>query len=222
MELVQHVIQSLNMANTYETKLISDVLALEGMSGIKTRILYNALCSLRFQGRDTRYLEVGAWKGSTLCSALFGNPGCTATVVENWGEFGGPKAEFEQNVARFGIQDRVSFFEQDVFTLDVSKLAPVDIYMYDGDHGEDSHRKAITHMWPALADQAVVVVDDWNMPCIRKGTLEGLREVGAHIVQKFEILHTTDGTHTPGDIATREFWNGVAVFVISKQQVTSK
>ena len=216
-DLVKHVINCFNNANTWKTKLQDNIFALEGMSGFKTRIFYNELCSLTFQDRKTEYLEVGAWKGSTLCASMYNNENCNGTVIENWALFGGPKEEFEHHVNFFGFQDRLTVFEEDVFSFDISKLKnPIDIYLYDGCHEEISQYKGITHMWPALADQAIIIVDDWNAPQVRKGTFDGLAYVGANIIEKFEIMYTNDDQHTPLPIAQREFWNGIGVFVISK------
>ena len=216
-ELVKHVIKCFNIANTWKYRLPESVFALEGMSGDKTRIFYNELCSLEFPDRQTEYLEVGAWKGSTLCSAMHTNTKCNGTVIENWALFEGPKDEFDQNVKQFEFEDRLTIFEEDVFSFDISKLKnPIDIYLYDGCHEENSQYKGITHMWPALASNAIIIVDDWNWPNVRKGTFDGLEAVGANIIEKFEIMYTPDGTHTPMVIAQREFWNGIAVFVVSK------
>jgi hypothetical protein len=71
-------------------------------------------------------------------------------------------------------------------------------------------------MWPALAENAIIIVDDWNWPNVRKGTFDGLEAVGANIIEKFEIMYTHDGTHTPSPTAQSEFWNGIGVFVVSK------
>jgi len=216
-DLVKHVIKCFNTANTWKSKLPDSVFALEGMSGYKTRVFYNELCSLEFPDRQTEYLEVGAWKGSTLCSSMQSNPKCNGTVIENWALFGGPKDEFDHHVKYFGFGDRLTIFEEDVFSFDISKLKnPIDIYLYDGCHEEISQYKGITCMWPALADQAIIIVDDWNAHQVRKGTFEGLAAVGANIMEKFEIMYTHDGSHTPIPIAQREFWNGIGVFVVSK------
>lgn len=215
--LVKHVIKSLNRANTFQTQLPREVFLLEGMSGAKTRILYNELCTLAFQGRQTEYLEVGSWKGSTLCAALQFNSHCNGTVVENWALFGGPKEEFESNLNLFNLKDRVKVFEEDALSLDLSKISnKIDIYLYDGDHDEASHYNGIKHFWPVLADQAIVIVDDWNWSGVRKGTLNALNDVGANIIEKFEIMYTSDDSHTPMENASREFWNGIAIFVVSK------
>lgn len=216
--LVKHVIKSLNAANRFQTKLAPEITSMEGMSGLKTRIFYNELCSLKVEGRDTEYLEVGTWKGSTVCSALWENSKCHGTVIENWALFGGPRDEFNQNVDKARIKDRLQIFEEDVFSFDISKLSkPIDIYLYDGDHDQIHQYKGITHIWAALADQAIIIVDDWNAPHIRSGTFDALRDVGANVIEQFEFTYIIGNeVHTPMPMAHREFWNGMGVFVISK------
>lgn len=218
MDLVKHVIKSFNCANTFKTKLSREVFLLEGMSGVKTRILYNELCSLKFIDRPTEYLEVGSWKGSTLCAALEFNSHCNGTAIENWALFGGPKSEFDAAVKSFGLENRLKVFEEDAFALDVSKISKkIDIYLYDGDNEEASHYKGIRHFWPILAEQAIVIVDDWNWAAVRKGTMAAFEDLGANIIEKFEIMYTIDDSHTPMPMAHCEFWNGICVFIVSKQ-----
>jgi hypothetical protein len=53
-----------------ETKLPTSVFKIEGMTGIKTRKFYNAVCDVP---EETNYFEIGAWGGSSTASALCGN-----------------------------------------------------------------------------------------------------------------------------------------------------
>lgn len=215
-DLVKHVIWSLNQANTFQKRLPQGILDIAGMSGWKTRTFYNALCSL---DRPIEYFEVGAWRGSTLCSAMYGNPKLHATVIDNWSEFDGPFAEFSENIKKFGLKDRVDVLYEDFtnFIGDKRLRKPVDIYLYDGDHSFESQRLAITNMWRILAEKAIVIVDDWNGAEVRRGTMEGFKAVDANIVEQFEICYSTDGSHTPMEMAKQEFWNGIGVFVIDKR-----
>jgi hypothetical protein len=148
---------------------------------------------------------------------MYNNANCHGTVIENWALFGGPKTDFDNHVKYFGLADRLTVFEEDVFSFDISKIKnKIDVYLYDGDHDEIHQYKGITHIWPALSDTSIIIIDDWNAPQVRKGTFDGLRDVGANIIEKFEIMYTCGGEHTPMPIAIREFWNGIGVFVVSK------
>ena len=52
------------------TKLPDEIKFMPGMSGKKYRYLINNFVSLT---KDSRYLEIGTWTGSTVCAALYGN-----------------------------------------------------------------------------------------------------------------------------------------------------
>jgi len=233
--LTKHVIKALNKANTFDTKLPRGILDLEGMSGIKTRIFYNELCSLTFEDRKTNYLEVGVWKGSSTCSALYGNDNLNTYVIENWSEFGGPKNDFETNMKTFVGDAQVTIIEDNFTTFDVSRIRDkIDLYLYDGEHSEESHFLAIEKIWPLLADESIFIVDDWNFPEIQRATRRALK--GKTVLEEFIVTYNTDLNHPHRDlcspllwrekghlfhtclpVATHEFWNGIAVFVLQKK-----
>ncbi len=232
--LVKHVIKSFNKANTFDTKLSKEVFELEGMSGIKTRILYNEICSLP----DTVYFEVGSWKGSSMCSSGYGNPDAKLYCVENWSMWGGPKDEFHTNMKKFGLDPVI--FEEDFNTFDASKVSGINVYLYDGDHSYEAQKLAITKMWNSLADTSIVMIDDWNNRAdVKQATLDGFAEVGAEIIEQFEVQYAVEPTHplynsnwciiaengeravhTPLPVAAHEFWNGIGVFVVRKSKTT--
>lgn len=222
MDELKRVIRALNKANTFDTKLPMKLFALDGMSGIKTRIFYNEICS-----QAKVYLEVGSWKGSTLCAAGYGNSELKQYCIENWSLWGGPKQEFEENIKTFGLTPTI--IEDDFKTVDLDTIVkePIDVYMYDGDHSYEFQKLAITKMWPKLAETSIIIVDDWNNRHeIKQATLDGLSEVNAIIVEQFEIQYVVGPehplydprwpAHTPFDVASHEFWNGIGIFIVKK------
>jgi hypothetical protein len=207
MDSVKRVINAFNKANTFDTKLTHDIISLEGMSGIKTRILYNELCS----APNTVYFEVGSYKGSTLVSSLSNNS-AKGYALDNWSEFGGPKTEFYENLKKFNVD--ATIFDEDFNTFDPSKIPEqITVYLYDGGHRFEDQRLGITKMWDKLAPGCIIIIDDWNADDVRNGTAMGLTEVNAQLIEMFQIRYTTDGSHTPFNYAHNEFWNGIAVFI---------
>jgi len=184
------------------------------------------LCSLETPGRKTEYLEVGTWKGSSLVSAMYMNGDTThATVVDNWSEFNtsfeldpvtklphdiDPRGDFLKNMETFDIKG-VDVIEADFFTIPLK--APIDIYLYDGAHAYEDQYKAITYAWDALADDAIIMIDDWSMTDVKRGTMDALRDVNAHIIQTSEVTYP-EGMES----VTSGFWNGIGIFVIKKRQ----
>ena len=86
-----------------DTKIPDWVKFLPGMSGRKYRYLINNLISLT---EDPRYLEIGSWTGSTVCSALYGNT-AKAVCIDNWLKF----PEEEQVRKFFNTEDQKKTFE---------------------------------------------------------------------------------------------------------------
>lgn len=231
--LAAHVQHCLRQAQLGRSTLPPAVLDLEGMTGTMTRMFYNSLLGPQHPlvaaaaaagagippPRLLCYLEVGCWLGSSFISALHGNAGHvrSAVVCDNWSEFCGPKEQFLDNVADLVPGLEFDLRDDDCFAL--TTPLPADtfhVYLYDGPHDRDSHRRAITCMWHALASLCIVVVDDWNWEDVREGTWEGLRAVGATVAWVREIRMTQDGSHTPPALARRMWWNGMAVFVLEK------
>jgi hypothetical protein len=107
-ELIEHIEMSFDKAIEGVSKVTPQLLEMDGMTGNKTRHFYNNLASLP----GTRYLEIGTWKGSSVCSAMCGNK-ATVLCIDNWSQFGGPKEEFLRNFETYKGENDASFLEMD-------------------------------------------------------------------------------------------------------------
>jgi hypothetical protein len=203
-ELRQHVELAFEKAERGESKITDGILNMEGMSGIKTRHFYNNLLNTD----DARYLEIGTWKGSSVCAAMCGNK-ATVVCIDNWSQFGGPKNEFLTNFSNYKGDNDARFIEQDCYNVDISQLPKFNIYMYDGNHTKDSHYKALVHYYNCLDDIFVFIVDDWNWKDVRDGTYESFKEL------KLTIL-TDKQIYTPGNGTRDTWWNGIYVAILKK------
>lgn len=195
------------------SKITSEIIQLEGFSGTKTRHFYN---NLLVDG--ARYLEIGTWKGSSVCSAMYGNK-ATVVCIDNWSEFGGPKDEFLVNFEKFKGKNDATFIENDCYKVDVSLLPKFNIYMYDGNHTDESHYKALLHYYNCLDDVFIFIVDDWNWEDVRNGTLASIRTLNLKVLYEKEIRLTWDNSHTPHPEANYTWWNGIYVAILQKQPV---
>jgi hypothetical protein len=223
--LVRHVKNSLSNADNNISKISSDIMSLDGMSGTKTRAFYNNIASIP----GVSYLEVGSWKGSSACSALFGNS-MDMVAIDNWSQFNGPRDEFEKNVNRFTGYNKVKTINQDSFEVDVSSLPTFTIYMYDGDHSIEAHEKALTHYIDAMEDEFIFIVDDWMFEGIRKGTYAAIDKLGLTVkfydyrrnvvVREDNAGWWADGKNGLELVHSErgEYWNGIGVFVLSKHE----
>ena len=124
------------------------------------------------------YLEVGTFKGRSLCGALVDAPHRRYVAVENFMEFGMLGAEARRelvgNLERYaGDRNDVRLLEGDCFKLLARPDAvgePVGVYFYDGAHTGMAHYLALGVVEPLLADEALVLVDDASWPMVARAT----------------------------------------------------
>lgn len=210
--LINHVKECLEKTDLCESNITDELLWMEGMSGQKTRHFYNNLCSVD----NVKYLEVGCWKGSSLCSAMCNNK-ITCLAIDNWSEFGGPKHEFINNYNKYKGKNNTNFIENDCWEIDPNKLdTKFNIYMYDGNHSEDSHFKALNHFLPCLENEFIYLVDDWNWPQVRDGTIKSIKENECKILYQKVIKTTNNDMHPKIHSQFSDWHNGISIFILQK------
>ena len=121
------------------------------------------------------YLEVGTFKGRSLCGVVRDNATTTFYAMENFLEFGmagqEARAELMGNLDRYAAHADVRLLEGDCFDLMVkpgSLDRPVGVYFYDGEHTLLAHYLALALVEPLLADEALVLVDDATWPVVQR------------------------------------------------------
>ena len=207
-KLVNNIEISLHKSDLYQSKITPDIINMEGMSGKKTRHFYNNICSMD----DSRYLEIGTWKGSSICAAMCGN-NMKCLCIDNWSEFGGPKEEFLKNFNLYKGNNKATFIESNCWDVNLNNIDKFNIYMYDGNHTEESHFKAINYYLSCLDNEFIYLVDDWNHDPVRYGTMCSIKDNNLKIIYKKEIF--TDCN--PGIQKSYNDWhNGICIFVLKK------
>lgn len=230
---IKHIETALQNAENYISNIDNEILEMEGMSGIKTRHFYNNICSMQ----DSRYLEIGTWKGSSFCSAMSNNK-MTCLSIDNWAKFSGEGAEklkeylpdaaysvkeiFLKNYNKYKGENKATFIENDCWEVDLNLLGKYNIYMYDGEHSETSHYKALNYYISCLDNEFIYLVDDWNWESVKQGTHNSIKENSCNIIYKKEII-TNNGKHPEwgkgnGDRAGKDgnWHNGLAIFILKK------
>jgi hypothetical protein len=179
-----------------------------GMSGHAVRHLINNVCS----APGTKYLEVGLYRGSTFFSALCGNT-LTATGIDDWTEFEGPRQEFEKNVADYVGKSDIGIYNCDFRKLEINEesFEKYNTYFYDGGHSHNDHRDALTKLLPALADPFIYMVDDYNQDEVRSGTQVGIEEAGL-----LATFCTRLGADRKDD--AYGWWNGLLLSVLCRKE----
>jgi hypothetical protein len=210
--------KSFSNADNNSTKLSDEIFKLEGMTGRKTRILYNSLLEEVSKFTDVRYLEIGAWYGSSTCSALYKNNIKYCTIIDMWNEFGGNKELLSSNINTFcgsGSEINFKIIDGDSFNSENIKLAKevglYNIYLYDGCHKPESHAKALTEYIDLMDNIFIYIVDDLNWPDhVYKPTYEAFKKLNLKILYKNEVFTNYDKERHSS------YWNGVGIYVLQK------
>jgi Methyltransferase domain len=180
--------QSFLSAMEYDTKLSEQVLNMPGMSGKKYRTLINRLIE---KTSDARYLEIGSWKGSTACSAMYGNT-VNLICIDNFtftdSNGGFHIDELVDNINNVITDDiEVNIFDIDFRKVDYSAIGKFNVYFYDGPHDEKDQYDGVVLVQPALDNTFTLIVDDWNGPEVQRGTFNAIKNLNLEILCSIEI-----------------------------------
>lgn len=183
----------------------------------KLQLLDAAVASM---GHEEAYLEVGTFVGKSLISATLLNPERRIYACDNFSEFEDNSLDrLMGNLSRYDLADRVTFFDDDFRQVIDPELIsdPVGVYFYDGAHDEQSHFDAIHLAERVLADEALVIIDDWRFaPDSRSyaqhGTQRAVDLSDAVWEKRFELPARRNG-----DLEL--WWNGVAVYAFRRRGV---
>ena len=201
-------------------KIPDSIRYMEGMSGKKYRyFINNFIGSLS----DARYLEVGSWLGSTASSVVYGNK-VRALCIDNWSDFlwGSPKetirGAFESNVtAAAGDTADFDFIDNDFRAVEFSTLGKFNVYMFDGPHKEQDQYDGIIIAQPALDDEFVLIVDDYNNSNVKNGTARAIKDLNLNVVSSIEILSRVGDDEHPQLAHQNSDWhNGYFIAVVKK------
>lgn len=181
-----------------------------GMLSLKKQRLLNLAFSMLPEGEA--YLEVGTYMGKSLLSAMIGNPRRPVYAVDNFSQF--EENSFpvlKDNLERYGLYERVHFCNGDfreVYTPEILR-DPIGLYFYDGGHDYESQYLGIKLVEPFLADEALVLVDDWRLApdsgsYAKDGTLQAVAESNRQLKLLYELPARYNGDRGM-------WWNGVGV-----------
>jgi len=191
--------------------------SIPGMSGKKYRFFINTLVGIV---DNARYLEVGSWAGSTLCSAIHNNK-VWAVAIDNWSQFGGPKDAFLNHVKLFRTPEaEVIFLESDFRKVDYTQMQRgFNIYLFDGPHTAQDQYDGLAMALPCVDKQFVFIVDDWNWQPVREGTMAAIANCGLKVLYSAEVRTSLDNSQPENKIQNQRFtnWhNGYFISVLEK------
>ena len=221
--IIHHIIISIVQARNEQSKIQpntdegKEILEYSGYTGTRTRHLYNNICNSDAL-KDIKYLEIGTWNGSSSMSAVYKN-NITGLFIDNWSQFGGDANIFIQNMSKFGKSSTNYLLESDCWKVNLKELdmGPFNVYLFDGDHAELDHFKSLEYYYPVLDDTFIFLVDDWNWPNVRDGTMRAIDQLNLHVLFRHEEFVSQDELNNmPNHYGKKTWWNGIGIFLLSK------
>jgi hypothetical protein len=200
--------QSFSKADAMDHKLSDNVMNMLGMSGRKYRTLINRLIE---NTPDARYLEVGSWKGSTSCAAMYNNT-VVVKCIDNWYEGVATRDAFLRNVelAKTPNVD-FSFIHDNFENVDYTSIGKFNVYMFDGPHEKLDQYNGVKLALPALDNIYTLIVDDYNDKQVQDGTVEALADLNQTVIASITIL-----SHDNPYLSGSDWHNGYFIAVIKQ------
>ena len=144
-----------------ETQLYLPPLSLRrGFSSTRVEHLLNRL--VKSMPQEECYLEVGTLEGRTLEAAASGNYAKAIYGVDPCDKYDLIPEPFTPNVIFYKAKWQN-------FLKDVTLPQQVGCCFYDGDHSEEQTAGFMDKVQEFLADEAVLVLDDWDRESVRLG-----------------------------------------------------
>ena len=185
---------------------------MSGISGRKYRLFINNLIEAI---PDPRYLEVGVWQVDPMRGHLWQSRS-REPAIDNWSLFGEPSTTFFRNLERFkGPDAAVDFLEADFRDVDFAALGTFNVYFFDGPHTAQDQYDGLVSALPALEEQFVLIVDDWNWAQVREGTSSAIRDAHLSIDFQIDVRTTMDDTHPNVSGPDSSWHNGYLIAVVS-------
>lgn len=149
---------------------------------------------------DEIYLEVGTYRGRSICGAVRGVEKTAFFAIENFVEFGmlgeESRTSLMGNLRKYASGKDVTLLEGDAFGLMTQSevlTSPVGVYFYDGEHTTLAHYLALGVAEPLLADEALVLVDDASWPMVQSAHRKYIaRHPGWTVERRFDAAEQDD------------------------------
>lgn len=211
---IEAIKEAIEKAKNHQSKMDDVAWSVPALSSLKIRHLMNNLGAI-----STRYFECGVHKGGLFCSTIRNNDNLLYATAND--SFASDEANEDKAHPQFidnFLKCKPSATVIDVIVADTFEIneesmkviSPVDLYLFDADHSYESQRKAMIHFLPAMADEFIVCVDDFDWIEVYRGTEDGI------VTSMVDVLFQE--TFKGNDHDNDGWWNGFAVFLLRKKK----
>ena len=219
MTFIEKVVAAIEESERSGRMLVLDGPA--GLAGERTAGLLQR-CAALAAADGACYVEVGVFRGYTLCSVAAAAPEMACFGIDNFVQFdpaGENRRIVSEGLARHAHGNAVLIdadFEEALRSLPERIGARrIAVYFVDGPHDYRSQFLSLELARPHFAPQAVIVIDDCNYEHVRRANADWLR-CNPEFALLFEAYSAAHPDHLSGPqlvTARAGWWNGVNVLV---------
>lgn len=223
---MQKIINAVLEAEKYGRLLhLEDV---SGLSGDKLIGLLQRCARSASEDAEGVYLEVGVYKGLSLCSVAASSPNLMCYGIDNFSQFNANKSNLDcvkERLSKYANDNGVIInadYEDALLNLPrhIGKRK-VSVYFIDGPHDYRSQYLCLDFMRPHLADNAVIIIDDSNYEHVRQTNYDWLKSNPSYALL-YEAYTRCHPDKMPDDLrkdSLAGWWNGVNVIVSDPDDV---
>lgn len=199
-------------AENSTSQLTAELVGMKGHTGVLVRHLYNNLAAMP----NTTALFVQPYTGDGVCSALNGNS-VTVVTVNDVTTYPTNMQALAANVDMFKGTNTVTLHDVDWASMDLSGFPIINVVAYHGSNEAGRVNAALTRYLPVLANEFVVVIDDWSISQTRDWLNRCINDNGITV----EYSKDEGDLHEGGDppvVDPAGWWAGVYVAVLKKSR----
>lgn len=175
----EYVEAALQLADREESKINEREKELFGLSSTRLRSFLNNICTKP----NTKYLEIGVYRGATLISAMYGNPTCKAVGIESfqyeereltrWAPKGqiwpNMKSQLLANIERYkdpsyNVQTgNIAIIDQPFEEADLSTIGKFNVCFFDvSPITAKTYTDFADKILPLMEDESVVIFSNYS------------------------------------------------------------
>jgi len=202
--------EALHLADNEHSKVGEREKRLFGLSSYRMRAAINNLCSVP----NTKYLEIGLYRGATLISAAIGNKTCKLVGIENFSyDDREPKkkapagtywtnmeSQLMDNISRYrdpdsGVNvDNITVIKEDFAKADIKELGPFDICFFDvSPVNKEIYKQFVEKIIPHMAKECTLVFSNYSNEAHAKQIEEVLNDNADKIVVNKQFQRISGG-----------------------------
>lgn len=204
---------------------------MSGLSSIKLKCFLNNLCSKD----NTRYLEVGVYKGATLISAAYGNKSTKVFGIDdftydelepkkyNEAGWSNVKSELELRLDRYkNLPEEYAFGEVKVIEesfekVNTKQLPKFDVIFFDVAPVKDGiYEKFFRHLSSVFSNDTLVIFSNYS----DEYSSDLLHQEIAKQSENFDINFKLQKISS-GNSNAFEYYSGIAIYSFAKKQVST-